>query len=67
MQCVLIWLFVCVCLLKKEIYLTLQSQRGHPLKLWFLEPSGHPLEGLTARLELAPGLRVPQEVRQSTL
>lgn len=47
--------------------LTLQPQRGHSLKLGLLEPAGHPLEGLAAGLELAPGLGVPQEVRQGAL
>lgn len=47
--------------------LTLQPQRGHSLKLGLLEPAGHPLKGLAAGLELAPGLGVPQEVGQCAL
>lgn len=47
--------------------LTLQPERGHSLKLGLLQPTRHPLEGLAARLELAPGLGVPQEVGQRAL
>lgn len=47
--------------------LTLQPERGHPLKLGLLQPAGHPLKGLAAGLELAPGLGIPQEVRQGAL
>jgi len=64
--CECVCVCVCVCEAAKPD-LTLQPERGHPLKLGLLQPAGHPLKGLAAGLELAPGLGVPQEVGQRAL
>ncbi len=47
--------------------LTCEPERGHSLELRLLQPFPHPAEGFPARLELAPGLRVPEQVRKRPL
>lgn len=47
--------------------LTCKPQSRHPLELRLLEPLPHSAEGLPAGFELAPGLGVPQQVRERPL